>query len=63
MVDPTPLLPWRPEEFSKIEIDPDRKAATEKAEVGRSTSDVVIYSDASGRQGHLGAAVAAIDET
>lgn len=62
MIDPTPLPPWRPEVFSKIEIEPDREAVIEKAEATRSTSDVVIYSDASGRQGHLGAAAAAIDE-
>ncbi|KAI2735434.1 hypothetical protein CBS147333_9748 [Penicillium roqueforti] len=62
MIDPTPLPPWRPEVFSKIEIEPDREAAIEKAEATRSISDVVIYSDASGRQGHLGAAAAAIDE-
>jgi hypothetical protein len=48
--------------FSKIEIEPDREVAMEKAEVRRSISDVVIYSDASGRPGHLEAAAAAIDE-
>lgn len=62
MIDPAPLPPWRPEGFSKIEIEPNREAAIEKAEATRSTSDLVIYSDASGRQGHLGAAAAAIDE-
>jgi hypothetical protein len=48
-IDPTPLPPWRPEVFSEIEIEPDREAAIEKAEATRSISDVVIYSDASGR--------------
>jgi ribonuclease HI len=48
--------------FLEIEIEPDREAAIEQAEVTRSISDVVINSDASGRQGHLGAAAAAIDE-
>ncbi|KAJ6004637.1 hypothetical protein N7540_013006 [Penicillium herquei] len=63
MIDPTPLPPWRPEVFSEIKIEPDREAAIEQAEVTRSISDAVIYSDASGRQGHLGAAAATIDES
>lgn len=62
MIDPTPIPPWRPEGFSKIEVEPNREAAIEKAEATWSTSDLVIYSDASERQGHLGAAAAAIDE-
>jgi ribonuclease HI len=62
MIDPTPLPPWRPEVFSKIEIEPDREAAIEKADITRTISDMVIYSDASGRQGHLGAAAAATNE-
>jgi ribonuclease HI len=62
MIDPTPLPPWRPEVFARIEIEPDREVAIEKAEAVRSISDVTIYSDASGRQGHLGAAAVAIDE-
>lgn len=61
MIDPTPLPPWRPEAFSKIEIEPDRETAIEKAEALHSHSDIVIYSDASGRQGHLGAAAVALN--
>jgi hypothetical protein len=49
MIDPTPLPPWRTEPFSKIEIEPDREIAMERAEQARSNSDIVIYSDVSGR--------------
>jgi hypothetical protein len=49
MIDPTPLPPWRTEVFSKIEIEPNREIATERAEVAQSNSDIVVYSDASGR--------------
>ena len=62
MIDPTPLPPWRPEAFSKIEIVPDRETALERAEAARSTSDVVVYADASGRQGHLGAAATTLND-
>lgn len=40
----------------------DRETAGERAETVRSISDIVVYSDASGRQGHLGAAVVALDD-
>ncbi|KAJ5111881.1 hypothetical protein NUU61_001511 [Penicillium alfredii] len=63
MIDPTPLPPWRTEPFSKIEIEPDREIAMERAEQARSNSDIVIYSDTSGRQGHLGAAAVALDDS
>ncbi|OQE09663.1 hypothetical protein PENFLA_c105G04679 [Penicillium flavigenum] len=56
MIDPTPLTPWRTEAFWKIEIEPDREIAIERAVAARSKSDVVVYSDASERHGHLGAA-------
>jgi ribonuclease HI len=56
MIDPTPLPPWRTEAFSSIEIEPDRETALEQVKVARSRSDIIVYSDASGRQGHLGAA-------
>ena len=56
MIDPTPLPPWRTEAFSNIEIEPDRETAIERAKAARSKSDVIVYSDASGRHGHLGAA-------
>ncbi|CAP91197.1 Pc13g01280 [Penicillium rubens Wisconsin 54-1255] len=56
MIDPTPLPPWRTEAFSAIEIEPDRETAIEQAKAAGSKSDVILYSDASGHNGHLGAA-------
>ena len=61
-IDPRPLPPWRLDPFAEIEIGSDRETATQKAETTRSTSDIVVYSDASGRQDHLGAAVVALDD-
>ncbi|KAJ5135377.1 reverse transcriptase [Penicillium bovifimosum] len=63
MIDPTPLPPWRTEAFSKIEIEPDREIAMERAGAARTNSDIVVYSDASGRQGHLGAAAVVLDDS
>ena len=60
-IDPRPLPPWRLDPFAEIEIGSDRETAAQKAETTRSTSDVVVYSDASGRQDHLGAAAVALD--
>ena len=60
-IDPRPLPPWRAESFTEIEIGSDRETARERAETVRSTSAIVVYSDASGREGHLGAAVVALD--
>jgi ribonuclease HI len=61
-IDPRPLPPWRHEAFAEVEIEPDREVARERAEIIGSRADVVVYSDASGRQGHVGAAVAALDD-
>jgi ribonuclease HI len=61
-IDPRPLPPWRVEAFTEIEIGPDREAARDRADSVRSTSDIVVYSDASGREGHLGAAVVVLDD-
>ena len=63
MIDPTPLPPWRTEAFSNIEIEPDKGIAIERAEAARSKSDVVVYSDASGRHGHLGAAAVGLNNS
>jgi ribonuclease HI len=60
-IDPSPLAPWRDEPFAEIEVGSDRETAVERAETVRSMSDIVVYSDASGREGHLGAAVVALD--
>jgi hypothetical protein len=61
MINPSPLPPWRVEPFAEIEIGSDWETAVERAETTRSTSDIVVYSDASGREGHLGAAIVALD--
>ena len=36
--------------------------ARQKAESARDMSDIVVYSDASGREGHLGAAIFALND-
>lgn len=60
-IDPSPLPPWRTEPLTEVEIGSDWETAVERAEATRSTSDIVVYSDASGREGHLGAAIVALD--
>ncbi|KAI3111219.1 hypothetical protein CBS147330_9922 [Penicillium roqueforti] len=60
-IDPRPLPPWRTESFTEIEIGSDRETARERAKAIRSTPAIVIYSDASGREGHLGATIVALD--
>ncbi|OGE47478.1 hypothetical protein PENARI_c043G02462 [Penicillium arizonense] len=61
-IDPRPLPPRRAEPFTKIETASDRGTARERAETIQSTSAIVVYSDASGRECHLGAAVVALDD-
>jgi hypothetical protein len=60
-IDPRPLPPWRLEPFAEIEIGSDRETAAQRPKTVRTTSDIVVYSDASGRQDYLGAAVVALD--
>jgi hypothetical protein len=60
-IDLCPLPPWLAEPFADIEIGSDRETGAERAEAARSTSDIVVYSDASGRESHFGAAVVALD--
>ncbi|KAJ5666542.1 uncharacterized protein N7477_008990 [Penicillium maclennaniae] len=55
-IDPRPLPPWRPDPFTEIKVGLDREIARERAETVRLTSDIVVYSDASGRDSHLGVA-------
>jgi hypothetical protein len=55
-IDPRPLPPWRAESFTEIEIGSDRDTARDRAETVGSISDIVVYSDASGRESHLGVA-------
>ncbi|KAJ5483111.1 hypothetical protein N7530_002357 [Penicillium desertorum] len=61
-IDPRPLPPWRAEAFAEIEVKSDRETARERAETIRATSDLVVYSGASGREGHLGAAIVTFNE-
>jgi ribonuclease HI len=61
-IDPRPLPPWRKDAFAEIELEPDREIARDRAESAKDTSDIVVYSDASGREGHQGAAIVALDD-
>lgn len=63
MIDPTLLPPWRKEAFSEIEIESDREVTLEKAEAPQSTANIVVYLDASGREGHLGAAATVLNKS
>jgi hypothetical protein len=63
MIDPSTLPPWRAEVFAEVEIGPDREIAAERAETARAASDIVVFSDALSREGHLGAAVAALNNS
>jgi ribonuclease HI len=60
-IDPRPLPPWRLDPFTEVEVGLDREAARQRADAIRSKSDIVVYSDASGRDGQLGAAAVTID--
>ncbi|CEJ55656.1 hypothetical protein PMG11_01904 [Penicillium brasilianum] len=62
-IDPRPLPPWPTEAFAEIEVNSDRETATERAETIRATSDLIVYSDASGRKDHLGAAIVTLNES
>ncbi|KAJ5936528.1 reverse transcriptase [Penicillium verhagenii] len=61
-IDSRPLPPWRTDAFTEIELERDReKSARERADCVRDTSEIVVYSDASGRKDHLGAAIVALN--
>lgn len=61
-IDPRPLPPWRKDALAEIELESDRERARDRADSAKDTSDIVVYSDASGREGHLGAAIVALDD-
>lgn len=61
-IDPRPLPPWRLDPFVEIEVGSDREVAGEQSEAVRSTSGIAVYADASGRDGHLGTALVALNE-
>ncbi|KAK4862971.1 hypothetical protein LT330_010682 [Penicillium expansum] len=52
----------RKDAFAEIELEPDRERARDRAESAKDTSVIIIYSDASGREGYLGAAIVALDD-
>lgn len=60
-IDPRPLPLWRTESFMEIEVGSDRETAREWAETARSISAIMVYSDALGREGHLGAAAVVLN--
>jgi hypothetical protein len=62
MLDPRLLPPWQREAFADISIKLDQEIAREDAETIGSRSDIVVYLDASGREGHLGASVVALND-
>ena len=62
MIDLHPLPSWRPDAFIEIKLEPDREIARERAVSVKNTLDIVVYSDASGREGHLGAVIVALND-
>jgi hypothetical protein len=61
-IDPRPLAPWGPPIFEEINIESDRDKASEKATALLVRPSMVIYSDASANQSHLGAAAVMLDQ-
>jgi hypothetical protein len=61
-IDPRPLPPWRKDAFTEIELEPDRETARERAASAKDRSDIIVYSDASGCEDHLGTAIAALND-
>ncbi|GCB25864.1 probable RNA-directed DNA polymerase from transposon X-element [Aspergillus awamori] len=60
-IDPKPLAPWRSQPFTGIEIEPDREKAQANALAQQSTTNITVFSDASGKENQLGAAAVALD--
>ena len=56
------MAPWILLAFAEIDINPDREKAKNNALILYTTSDTIIYSDASGHNNHLGVAAVVIDE-
>ncbi|THC90426.1 hypothetical protein EYZ11_010103 [Aspergillus tanneri] len=61
-IDPKPLPPWEPDAFVEIYINLDGETAEQEARNLRATPGIVVYSDASGHDGQLGAAAIALDD-
>ncbi|XP_024085694.1 uncharacterized protein LOC106673621 [Cimex lectularius] len=60
-IDPKPMIPWDPPGFVEIDIEPDRERAKDKATALQASSNMVVFSDASGQNNHLGAAAVMLD--
>ena len=60
-IDPRPLAPWDPPVFEDIIIDSDRDEAEKKAMALIATQSIIVYSDASADQNHVGAAAVVLD--
>lgn len=60
-INPTPLALWRTLVFTEINIEPDREKAKEKASARQKATAIAVFSNTSGQQNHLGAAVVALD--
>ena len=60
-IDPKPLTPWKSPSFVEIDIEPDREKAKDKATAIQAPSNMVVFSDASGQNSHLGAAAVMLD--
>jgi hypothetical protein len=62
IINPRPLPPWQREAFIDISIKPDQEIAREDTKTIGSRSNIIVYSDASRREGHLGASVVALND-
>lgn len=60
-IDPKPMAPWKPPGFLEIDIEPDREKAKDKATALQASSNMVVFSDASGQNNQLGAATVILD--
>ena len=60
-INPKPMTPWKPSGFVEIDIEPDREKVKDKATALQASSNMVVFSDASGQNNHLGAAAVMLE--
>ncbi|KAL3256503.1 hypothetical protein ABHI18_007559 [Aspergillus niger] len=60
-IHPRPLAPWRAQSFTDIGIEQDREKAQTNALKRAATTNITVFSDASGKENQLGAAAVALD--
>jgi len=60
-INPIPLEPWRDPMFKQTNLNEDKEKATQRVINLMNTSETTIYSDASEKKGHLGAAAVTLD--